>query len=264
MTACKEDFMDPLSQGYISRGEQVSGFRKAILSEGRAKGCAVIEAWTGGGLQVDILPDTGLDIGLVRFKGNNMSYLSKNGYDSPFAFIPLEKEFASTYPGGMLYTCGLRQVGPPCRDKGEWHPQHGRYHGIPAEETAVFFENGDITIKGKVRDSALFGHVLEISRTIRIPRNGSRILIEDCLTNSSKRAEEFMILYHINFGYPMLSEKAYLELPEGETSARSEFSKAGLDKVMTVDPPQDNEEERVYFHEPQSFKAALTNPELGG
>ncbi|MDR1638309.1 MAG: aldose 1-epimerase family protein [Clostridiales bacterium] len=253
-----KDFQD---KGYIARREQLMGYRKVQLTEGRAKGCSVIEVWTEKGLHAEILPDSGLDIGVVRFKGLNMSYLSKNGYDNPFLVNPLEKEFVNTFPGGMLYTCGLRQAGPPCRDNEEWHPQHGRCHGIPAEEVSCAIEGDEIIIKGKVRETALFGHSLELSRRISI--SDSSIKVDDELVNNAKSAQEFMILYHMNFGYPMLSEKAFLDFPNGMTSVRTDFSKAGLEDFKTVDCPKDNEEERVFFHDLEEYWVKLTNPEIG-
>ncbi|MDD3663132.1 MAG: DUF4432 family protein, partial [Candidatus Pacebacteria bacterium] len=91
------------------------------LTEGRAAGAQVIEVRTGGGLEFDVLPDTGQDIGVLRYNGLNISYLSKNGMDSGRTLLPYETEFVHTFPGGMLYTCGLRSVGPANRDNGERH-----------------------------------------------------------------------------------------------------------------------------------------------
>ena len=81
------------------------------VAEGKAKNTAIIEVSTAGGLQLDILPDAGLDIGQVRYKGTNVTFISKNGYDSPAAIAPYEAEFLNTFPGGMLYNSGLRSTG---------------------------------------------------------------------------------------------------------------------------------------------------------
>ena len=80
-----------LKSGYLCNPQQAYTLRKVTVAEGRARGAAVIEICTAGGLQVDILPDAGLDIGQVRYKGINMSFISKNGFDNPalvFAFLP--------------------------------------------------------------------------------------------------------------------------------------------------------------------------------
>ena len=94
--------------GYICHPQQMYTVRRMTVAEGKAKGTDIIEVSTAGGLQVDILPDAGLDIGQVRYKGSNVTFISKNGYDSPAAIDPYELEFLNTFPGGLLYTCGLR------------------------------------------------------------------------------------------------------------------------------------------------------------
>ncbi len=257
--------MDPIwKSGYCSNPQQLYTLRRTELREGRSKGCEVIEVCTAEGLQVDILPDTGLDIGQVRYRGVNMTWISKNGYDGPAAIMPYESEFSNTFPGGLLYTCGLRSAGPANRDNGEWHPLHGRYHGLQAEYVCAEVVDNEIVVKGTLRETALFGHVLELRREIHIPIFGAEITVRDRLTNLTPRDEEFMQLYHCNFGYPMLSEKARLILPEDRvTTPRTEFARTGLGRECTFTEPVPGEEERVFFHKLKDHRATLRNPELG-
>lgn len=252
-------------QGYIGNPAQLVTLRRVSVAEGRARGTEIIEVKTAGGLELDVLPNVGLDIGQVRYKGVNMTYLSKNGYDSPAVILPYGTEFNHTFPGGLLYTCGLRSAGPANQDGDEWHPLHGRYHSLPAEQVCTEIDDGELVIKGTVRETALFGHVLELKRTIRIPCFGARITVEDRVTNLTPRSEEYMQIYHCNFGYPLLSEKARLILPEErETVPRTDFAKTGLDRACEFDPPIDGEEERVFFQKMRKdFCAVLQNPELG-
>ena len=128
--------------GYLCHPQQMYTLRRLTIAEGKAKGTGIIEVCTADGLQVDILPDAGLDIGQVRYKGTNISFISKNGYDSPASVMPYETEFLNTFPGGMLYTCGLRSTGGAHRDGDEWHPLHGRYHSLAAEHISAELEAG--------------------------------------------------------------------------------------------------------------------------
>ena len=171
----------------------------------------------------------------------------------------------NTFPGGLLYTCGLRSAGPANRDNGEWHPLHGRYHSLAAEQVCAEIAEDEIIVRGVVRETALFGHVLENRRLIRIPVFGSSVTIEDEMTNLTPADEEFMKIYHCNFGYPLLSEKAKLILPEErETVPRTEFAKTGLGRECIFDRPVPGEEERVFFQKmKEDFRAELVNPELG-
>ena len=55
--------MDGLKRkGYIGNPAQLYTLRTVALEEGKARGTRVIEVRTAGGLELDILPDTGLDI----------------------------------------------------------------------------------------------------------------------------------------------------------------------------------------------------------
>ena len=256
---------DIIKQGYIGNPAQLVTLRRVTVSEGKAKGTEIIEVKTAGGLELDILPDAGLDIGQCRYRGINMSWMSKNGYDSPAAINPYETEFVNTFPGGLLYTCGLRSAGPANRDKGEWHPLHGRYHSLQAEQVCAEIVDDEIIVKGTIRETALFGHVLEVKRTIRIPVFGTSVTVQDTVTNQTPRDEEIMQIYHCNFGYPLLSEKARLILPEErETVPRTDFAKTGLGRECTFDKPIPGEEERVFFQKmKEDFSARLENPELG-
>lgn len=254
-----------LKSGYIGNPAQLVTVRRVTVAEGRAKGTGIIEVKTAAGLELDILPDAGLDIGQCRYRGVNMSWMSKNGYDSPAAISPCETEFLNTFPGGLLYTCGLRSAGPANRDGGEWHPLHGRYHSLSAEQVCAELMEDEIIVRGVLRETALFGHVLEVRREIRIPAFGASVTVRDTVTNLTPKDEEFMQIYHCNFGYPLLSENARLELPEDrETIPRTEFAATGLGLECGFDKPIPGEEERVFFQKMRSdFTASLHNPGLG-
>ena len=254
-----------IRKGYIGNPAQLVTLRRVTVSEGRSRGVEIIEVRTAEGLDLDILPDAGLDIGQCRYKGVNMSWMSKNGYDSPAVIDPYENEFVNTFPGGLLYTCGLRSAGPANRDNGEWHPLHGRYHSLQAQQVSAEIVNDEIVVRGTIRETALFGHCLEVRRTIRIPVFGTSVTVQDTIANLTPRDEEIMQIYHCNFGYPLLSEKAKLSLPEErETVPRTEFAATGLGRECEFDLPIDGEEERVFFQKMQNeFWAKLVNPDLG-
>ena len=52
----------------VGTEEQVYGVRRLILDEGNARGAALYQVSTAGGLDFDVLPDSGLDIGRLRWR----------------------------------------------------------------------------------------------------------------------------------------------------------------------------------------------------
>jgi len=249
---------------YTGTNEQLFGLRRVQLQDGTADGCSVIEVTTAGGLQADVLINTGMDLGLVRYKGTNIGFLSKNGYDTPARFAANDKTFVNNFPTGLLYTCGLRSTGPPCTDGDEYHPLHGRIHGQPATNVSVSCEDDQLIVQGTLRETSFFGYKLELRRKITFPVWGSKILIEDTIENLTQRPEEFAIIYHINFGYPMLSENARVTFPEGRKTiprTECEFYLSEIDKVCEFTAPVDEQEELVYFHELDEGWVVLENPD---
>jgi hypothetical protein len=221
-----------------------------------------IQAWTAGGLELEITPDSGLDVSFSRFTGLNMSYISKNGAAGAFSLV--EGEFVNVFPGGMLYTCGLRNVGPDNRDDGEYHPLHGRIHGAKASEVCARVEGDNIIVSGVLRESALFGHLLQLRRTITIPVWSSEFTVVDAIENLTPNPQEIMVLYHYNFGYPLLCEDTTLEIPTRiKTTPRNADAEKGLGKELGFSKPIDNEPEQVFFHETEMGEARVVNEKLG-
>ena len=136
---------------------------------------------------------------------------------------------------------------------------------MQAQQVCAEIVDDEVVIRGSIRETALFGHCLEVKRTIRIPVFGTSVTVQDTIANLTPRDEEIMQIYHCNFGYPLLSEKAKLSLPEErETVPRTEFAATGLGRECEFDLPIDGEEERVFFQKMQNeFWAKLVNPDLG-
>jgi hypothetical protein len=72
-----------------------------------------------------------------------------------------------------------------------------------------------------------------------------------------------MILYHFNFGWPLLSEHARLGIPSVEVIAQR--PEAEHDAWTELAPPQRGYRERVYLHRLRDGRAHVTleNPKIG-
>ena len=90
---------------------QIAGIRESRLLHGRGEGIAIAEFYNAAGLRFTVVPDRCMDLFDLSYKGVNLGFQSKNGLTSPQAFCPSDGEFSEQWPGGMLVTCGLGNVG---------------------------------------------------------------------------------------------------------------------------------------------------------
>jgi len=188
--------------------DQIAGIRETELSRGPGKGLALVEVYNAAGLRFSLLPDRCLDIYDFSYKGLNLSFHAKNGLRT--GRDPAEDEFFHQWTGGMLTTCGLANVGGACVDDGV-HPIHGRVGSTPARHVSVSegWQGDDyiLSVSGEVFETRLYGRVLSLRRTISIGLFDKAITIEDTISNENAADEALMLLYHINFGYPLLDAR---------------------------------------------------------
>ncbi len=253
---------------YLGIPDQMYSVRRVSVEDGRAKHTTEYEVTTGGGLSYTVLADNGLDIGTLSYRGINMNYLTKNGETSPYLAETYEDGFVRYFPGGMVYTCGLLSAGSAHRDGKVWHPSHGRYHNQPANQLCGEVKDDQLLVRGRIRESQLFGHSLEVERTVTSVVGGKELVITDLITNLTPNPEEFMLLYHCNFGYPFLNENLKLFLPEGTVSrGRTPLADERIATLREFSAPIDNYDETVYFHEipaKDGYRTVIAeNPDLG-
>jgi len=241
------------SQKKISNISQLAGIKCLEYTTGKAKGCGALEVYNQAGLSFSVLPDQCLDIYDLRFKGINIGFPAKNGLQNSASFNALDSEFAYYWRAGMLYTCGLANAGPPCVDGGLWRTEHGRVGMIPADNVRSHCYWKDdtyiLSIEGEVTESIVCGSSLKLSRRIEAGYDSKEIIISDMLTNLQPTPEEFMLLYHINFGYPIVDEGSRLVKGNGSVKPRTAHAETGIHEWDQVSAPVDVYEEQCFFHE---------------
>jgi hypothetical protein len=216
-----------------------------------------------------------MDLGFAEQGGTSLAWLSPNGIVAPAFHEPEGEGWLNSFPGGLLVTCGLRNVGPPGERGGEEFGLHGRASHIPATRVsydAFWDEEGCVLeASGQIRESSVFGPNLVLRRRIMARVGESRIRIEDQIENEGFDPEPLMVLYHINLGWPLLAETSRLAgpgRPEGSPEPRDEEARTGLDAWDRFAPPTPNFKERVFYHRPtvgtdDRAQARLENPALG-
>lgn len=248
--------------------DQLIYSKRVVMTEGLESGLKLILIDNGNGLSCQLLENRCLDIGKLTYKGINLSFLSKSGYVSPDYSYPIRGEFANYFHGGMLYTCGLRNIGPAATIDNVDYLMHGRLGITPAQLTAnvVDIERGEIVVSGIVTESELFGHNLTLSRKITVSLITNEISIADTVSNLGYRSEDIMLLYHFNFGWPMLSEQTTIDI-NSNIEPRDENARKGLDSWNRFEKPGIPSSEQVFYHTPIAADDHLahihvTNPNL--
>jgi hypothetical protein len=257
---------------YIGNLSQIGVCRHYTLSDGWGRGMRAIDINTGSGLQYTVLPDRGMDISLASYKGRNLVFLTPNGETHPAFYESDELGWLRTFAGGLLTTCGLTHFGPPCIDDGEKLGLHGRYSTIPVKQLADLsdWENNEYRylVRGVIEEGVLFGKKMRMEREISSVSGKNIIRLTDKVTNFGNKPSPYTILYHMNFGYPLLSEDAELVIDPLQTIARDAEAATGINEFRRFSKPQPAYNEQVFFHtmrgnQKGETSVSLRNKKLG-
>lgn len=261
---------------YVGTMKQLAGVRTSVLDDGRGRGVRVADCDNGSGLSFQILLDRGMDIGRATFKGIPLSYLSPVGSVHPAYYEPDGLRWLRSFGGGLLTGCGMSHVGTPEAETGMRVDGplglHGRLSNTPAENMSVSegWEAGQYRLKlsALLREASFFAENLECCRTISTAMGENSITVCDRVTNRGVRPAPLMVLYHINTGFPLLSEHAVLSAKVRSTTPRTAAAAEGLKAWQHSQPPTANYAEQCFYHdiEPEADGMArmmLTNPDCG-
>lgn len=234
----------------IGRIEQIGGVRRVQLTEGAESGVDLIQVRTGAGLAYHVSPARGLDISLATFGDIPISWQSPNGDVHPAYYDPRGLEWLRTAAGGLLMTCGLTQAGAAHVDQGQELGLHGRAHHTPASQVAAQgIWEGDqyrMRVSGVVDESAIFGYRIRMTRAIESELGANSIAITDVVENLGFSPAPLMLLYHFNFGFPLLMEETTFRFPSRVVAPREE--ETPLEGFTSWQLPEPSHQERVYLH----------------
>lgn len=249
---------------YTGHSTQYCGVEEHRLVGGKGDGMRLYELRNGLGLHVTVSLDRGADISRLSFKGDNYGYFSPCGYVAPSYYDDKGTGFLKSFTAGFLTTCGLTAVGAPTVDQGQELPLHGTISNTPSEYASFYETEEEIQIHAVVNQSGLFCEKLSHHRTIRCSKKRNRMVIEDEIENEGDETTPLMILYHINVGYPLLSEKSQLYIPSRSVRARTVEAEKGIGEWNVITEPQKHYKERCYYHDFASGSgiAAIFNPEI--
>ncbi len=220
---------------------QVGGHVPAVLSEGMANGVRTIDVRSPGGISFVVIADRGLDIGRADYRGVPLVWRSPIGEVNPVFADQHRYGWLDVFGGGLLTTCGLGAVGQPSYDAGESLGLHGKVSTLPAQGVRY---SGDwvqdeyvVTIEAEVREASALGPVLQMRRRITTTLGRPHLRVEDVVTNLGAAPTPHMFRYHCNFGFPLLSEDARLQLGGLTVEPRDEASAARRNTSTSLNQP---------------------------
>ena len=259
---------------HIGDLQQIAGARPSMLTDGKAEGVKSISIRSGGGLNLTVLPGRAMDIPEAFYAGKPLHFYSNTGIVSPAYYDEPHLQWLRSFFGGLLTTCGITYCGAPCTDLDVPLGLHGRISNTAAEDIAIqHLWEGDeyiITVRGTTREASAMGEFLTLTRTVETRLGWKRFILRDVIENRGFEAQPLMMLYHFNFGFPLLSPRAKIVGPIEHSEPRDEASKAdnGMAECLTFAEPQIGYDEKVFFHNLKSDSdgntfIALLNRNIG-
>ena len=233
---------------HVGSIEQLAYARAAELTDGAGRGNRVIDVCNGTGLHFTVCPDRALDIVEASFNGTPLAYRTCSGHQSRMAYETPGIHWLRTWPGGLMTTCGLRSAGNPNGEFG----LHGRISNTAAEDVSVTREWADgeyrITLRGILREARIFGENIRMVRTITTAYGKNTIDVHDEVTNQAYTPDHILMVYHCNFGYPLISPDMKLEAAKHTVLPRTPDAEKGLATWDVMPPPKKGTPEQCFFH----------------
>jgi hypothetical protein len=270
---------------HVGDTSQLFGIELATCADGPERGLRVLHLRTGGGLEAELLVDRALDLGAMSLFGVPLGWRSGNGFRHPW----LHEHDAEGGLGwlrsfsGLVNTCGLDHIMGMAEETAEHfnypyrakvhHGIHGRIAYTPArlEGYGARWEGDRCTLyaHGRVRQVTMFGENLELERRIEAEVGARSLTIHDRVTNLGFRRTPHAMLYHVNFGWPVVAKESRLAMPLERTVFHAHDPHATAIGPIEQAPPQVGFREQVYEHALRrqadgSVAVVLANPAFSG
>jgi len=230
--------------------------RKTTLSGGVRDRVELVEV-DNGLFRFSVLPTRGMGIWRGSFRGVEL------GWQAPIHGPVHPRQVNLLDRGGLgwldgfdewICRCGLSSNGPPGEDPvtKEFLPLHGRIANLPAHrlELRIGQESPQpLAVFGEVDETTLFFTHLRLRTTISTCAGTNWIALEDEIENRGTKPAELEILYHCNFGPPVLGEGSRVVAPIRQLWPRNERAAEGMDAFDRFLGPTPGFVEQVYFYD---------------
>ncbi|QEG01368.1 hypothetical protein Mal15_54440 [Stieleria maiorica] len=245
---------------------------KKTLHGGKQEGVDLITI-DNGVLEIDLIPTRGMSIYEIRSGDIRL------GWDSPVenivhpGLIDLESRGGLGWLEGFnewMVRCGLEFAGHPGTD--EWENAgggtttmdlslHGKIGNIPASEVEVIIDSDAphrIRIRGVVYEKFFYGPKLKLTTEVSVVPGQDSFRINDTIENLGTQDQEFQIIYHANFGAPLLGDGAKVHAAVKSIAPMDRHAAENIDNYATYLPPTTGFVEQVYLVEPLTDENGAT------
>jgi hypothetical protein len=207
------------------------------LHGGRQEGVQVIEV-DNGAMTFTIVPTRGFGVWKAEVGKQGAGKL-RLGWDSPIqeiihpSYVRLSDNGGQGWVagfGGLMVRGGLASFGSPVQDGNQQLTLHGHVDYLPAGFVSVRYEAQPVprlVFRGVVDDVQTFGPQLRLTSEISTEIGKPEFSFDDTITNLSDAPQEMQLLYHTNFGTPLLGKGSEFVAPVKQVSPMNPASAAG-------------------------------------
>lgn len=189
--------------------------RKYTLRGGKQHGVDVVEV-NNGKLKFTVVPTRGMNVHKLHCGDVVLGWNSPvKELVNPLFINPADRGGLGWLDGfnEWMTRCGYEFAGHPGEDGEKMLTLHGKASNIPASKVEVYLKNNRIHVRGRVEETMFkFAH-LEMVTDISTEIGSSSVRFNDVLTNRGSNPQEFEIIYHANYGEPLLEKGSSFVAP---------------------------------------------------
>jgi galactose mutarotase-like enzyme len=237
----------------LALGKSSGSVCRRTLRGGTSEGVDLVEI-DNGALRFAVVPTRGMGLWKAWLGDTEI------GWNSPVKgpvhpqFVPIAEASGLGWLEGfdeLMCRCGLESNGAPdfapngaCR-----YPLHGRIANRPAHRVEVSTDDasGEISVTGVVDETRFLFQKLRLTATYKTQAGRAGLTIADEVTNLSGNPAELQMLYHVNFGPPILDPGAKIVAPVRELVPRDPRAAEGVSTWDSYPAEQAGFSEQVYF-----------------
>jgi hypothetical protein len=228
---------------------------KRRLHGGLRDGVDVIEV-DNGKLRFVVIPTRGMGIWQARLGDLRLGWQSPVKGPVHPAFVRLTEAGGLGWLDGfdeLLVRCGLESNGAPeFDDEGRLRSNlHGKIANRPAHKVEVTIDgdSGQITILGVVDEARLFGNKLRMTTSITTRVGQASFTVTDVVSNISAEPSELELLYHVNFGVPLVNPGSKVVVPVIKVAPHNDVAVGNLPDWDTYGPETPGAPEACFFYD---------------